>query len=351
MKIAPLLRACKKKAHIKTLLIHTGQHYDSSLSEVFFKELGIKVPDIQFLPPESSDREEQIDHMAKQIVEYCKDKHASVIVVVGDVNSTLAGATAGKTLDIPVAHVEAGLRSNDVRMPEEHNRIATDKIARFHFVTEPDGIKNLKREKLYNKTTFLVGNVMIDTLYYELPRIKSCNMLSTFKVSPKDYVVLTLHRKENLENVKIFTDLLGMIYAISERKHIVWPIHPRTYKRLEELNLLEEVKSHSAITLSEPLGYIEFVSLVKDSLCVVTDSGGIQDETAILNIPCLTIRRTTERPITASRGSSTLIGENGEKLMTKFEQILSGKYKKSRIPKYWDGHTSERIVEKLDLLN
>lgn len=347
MKVAPLLRACKKYPKITTSLVHTGQHYDDTMSKIFFEELEIDKPDLLLRAGEFTDPIVQKEYIRDEIFEQYKDKNLSLIIVVGDVNSTVGGALAGEKLGVPVAHVEAGLRSFDDRMPEEHNRIAVDTIASLYFVTEPSGMKNLQQPifQLSRKKAFLVGNVMIDSLVHAMPRINAIQTPRKFGLEKKSYVVVTLHRKENLEERTIATRLTAMIEEISTKKRIVWPMHPRTRKELANFGLLERIEANKKILIVAPLGYLELISLIKDALCLVTDSGGIQDESTYLSVPCLTIRRTTERPITTTVGSSTLVGEDMDKLRRLFTRVCNNTYKKSRVPKYWDGKTSERIIK------
>lgn len=351
MKIAPLLWETKNHSWIAPVVIHTGQHYDESMSTIFFRQLHIPAPQMHLDAGKIVEYEQQKQYIAKEIYEKFKnDSHVVGVVVVGDVNSTAGGAIAGQLLGKPVAHIEAGLRSFDLRMPEEHNRMLVDQIASLLFVTEPSGIANLRKEGLLDGTAkaFYVGNVMIDTLLRSLSRIRKVNKASKLKVIKGKYVVVTLHRKENLEDMVIFRSLLDMIVSVAEKSKVVWVLHPRTKKLLIEQNLFDEIRSIKTIKFVEPLGYFELISLLSDSLCAVTDSGGIQDETTVLGIPCLTIRRSTERPITTTIGSSTLVGENGAKLLRQFTRILHGKYKKSQIPKYWDGKTAPRVLRVLE---
>lgn len=347
MKVAPLLRACKKFPKITTSLVHTGQHYDDTMSKIFFEELEIDKPDLMLRAGEFTDPIVQKEYIRDEIFEQYKDKNLSLIIVVGDVNSTVGGALAGEKLGVPVAHVEAGLRSFDNRMPEEHNRIAVDTIASLYFVTEPSGMKNLQQPifQLSRKKAFLVGNVMIDSLVHAMPRINAIQTPRKFGLEKKSYVVVTLHRKENLEERTIATRLTAMIEEISTKKRIVWPMHPRTRKELANFGLLERIEANKKILIVAPLGYLELISLIKDALCLVTDSGGIQDESTYLSVPCLTIRRTTERPITTTVGSSTLVGEDMDKLRRLFTRVCNNTYKKSRVPMFWDGKTSERIIK------
>ena len=342
MKIAPIVRELKRQK-IPYGIIHTGQHYDYEMSESFFKDLEIPQPDY-YLGAGSGTHAEQT---AKIMVEYekiCVQDMPDLCMVVGDVNSTLACSIVAKKLGIKVAHVEAGLRSRDMSMPEEINRIVTDSISDLFFVTERSAIENLLKEGKPEKNIFFVGHVMIDNLFYQLNKLEERQIKPYFiqlKQRLNKYTFLTLHRPSNVDK----KDKLAKILDVLSRLHvpIIFPIHPRTKKRLEEFGL----KLPENIIPLQPLSFSESLFLWKDALCVLTDSGGLQEETTALGIPCLTLRENTERPITVEIGSNTIIGEDLEKLPRLVKDIEEGRYKKGKIPDKWDGKASKRIIEVL----
>jgi UDP-N-acetylglucosamine 2-epimerase (non-hydrolysing) len=342
MKVASLYRALEKRPGLfDPVLIHTGQHYDENLNSVFLKELAIPTPDLQLFA--SQHPTDLIDYISSGIAKYLKDKEKSVVVVVGDVNSTYGGALGASLAGFPVAHVEAGLRSMDLRMPEEHNRIKTDKLSQFLFTTEPQGKKNLLSEGYDNKNIYFVGNTMIDTLETNLSVINKFKAYKKYHFHPRQYAVVTLHRKENFEDSSILKTLLEMIEYAANFVPIVFPLHPGSKKRIEELNYTEFLNSPN-IQICEPLPYSEALSLYSQAKCVITDSGGLQDETTYFGVPCLTLRRTTERPITSRIGTSTIMGEDLVKFKRVFKAVLDGTYKRGRIPKLWDGKAGDRII-------
>ncbi|GAB6163794.1 UDP-N-acetylglucosamine 2-epimerase (non-hydrolyzing) [Desulfothermus naphthae] len=342
MKIAPIVRELKRQK-IPYGIIHTGQHYDYEMSESFFKDLEIPQPDY-YLGAGSGTHAEQT---AKIMVEYekiCVQDMPDLCMVVGDVNSTLACSIVAKKLGIKVAHVEAGLRSRDMSMPEEINRIVTDSISDLFFVTEKSAIENLLKEGKPEKNIFFVGHVMIDNLFYQLNKLEERQIKPYFiqlKQRLNKYTFLTLHRPSNVDK----KDKLAKILDVLSRLHvpIIFPIHPRTKKRLEEFDL----KLPENIISFQPLSFSDSLFLWKDALCVLTDSGGLQEETTALGIPCLTLRENTERPITVEIGSNTIIGEYLEKLPRLVKDIEEGRYKKGKIPDKWDGKASKRIIEVL----
>ncbi len=338
MKIAPIVRELRKK-ELPYKIIHTGQHYDYEMSEAFFKDLEIPPPDF-YLGAGSGTHAEQT---AKIMIEYekvCIKERPDLCVVVGDVNSTLACSIVAKKLGIRVAHVEAGLRSGDLSMPEEINRIVTDSISDIFFVTEKAAIRNLLKEGKDPNKIFFVGHVMIDNLFFQLRKLDKLNFTTEqLKKKLKNYIFLTLHRPSNVDNKerlsKIF-DILGKIPI-----PIIFPVHPRTEKRIKEFHL----GLPKNIFPLPPLNFSESLFLWKDSVCVLTDSGGLQEETTALGIPCLTIRSNTERPVTVEEGTNTLVGDCLEKIPKLIDDIVKGKYKKGKIPEKWDGKAAERIVD------
>ncbi len=349
MKVAPIHRSFQKYSNeVQHLICHTGQHYDVNMSDVFFQELELPYPNF-YLGVGSGSHAEQT---AKIMIEFEKvllQEKPDLIIVVGDVNSTIACSLVAVKLGIKVAHVEAGLRSFDRTMPEEINRLLTDQIADYLFVTEKSGIKNLKNEGIANERIFFVGNTMIDTLIYFLPKIEKSKILEELNLKPNEYIVVTLHRPSNVDEPENLVKIFEQFKKISEKYKIVFPIHPRTKKNLQKADVNYK---HSNILLIEPVGYISFVKLVKNSLMVLTDSGGIQEETTYLKIPCITLRQNTERPITAELGTNKLIGTEYYKIAEECLNIINNPPRNSQIPPLWDGKASERITAKIiELLN
>ncbi len=352
MKIAPLIEEMKKHSEIEPILAHTGQHYDENMSKLFFRDLRLPEPDI-YLGVGSGTHAGQT---AKIMIEFEKvllEKKPDLVVVVGDVNSTIACALTAVKLHIPVAHVEAGLRSFDRKMPEEINRVLTDAISDYLFVTEKSGEANLLREGKPGEKIFFVGNVMIDTLLKNKKKSDESNILPELNLEPSKYALLTLHRPGNVDNEKTFTGILEALEKIQKHIKIIYPIHPRTRKRLEEFNLFKRFKflnSNSQVPVSNnfsiinPLGYLDFLKLMACAKFVLTDSGGIQEETTLLGVPCLTLRDTTERPVTIKEGTNTLVGTNKERILEESLSLLNGKVIKKGLPELWDGKAAERIV-------
>lgn len=344
MKMAPLARALAADATFKLRLVHTGQHYDDAMSKNFHRDLGIPIPDVN-LEVGSGLQGEQT---AKILARYEKllvssDPRPAGVVVVGDVNSTLACSLAAVKLGIPVAHVEAGLRSGDRSMPEEINRILTDAISDLMFVSDPEGLLHLEREGRPKKGIFHVGNVMVDTLLRELPRSGESDVLQRLGVSRGEYVYLTLHRPSNVDNPKILEALIGVMEAVASVTPVVFAAHPRTVARMEAIGR----KAAKGIILTKPQDYHDNVRLIKDAKAVFTDSGGIQEETSVLGVPCLTLRANTERPVTVELGTSELVGNDTAKILAGWERIRTGKWKAAGKIPLWDGHAAERIVSQL----
>ncbi len=348
MKIAALNRAFNEfriensELRINHLICHTGQHYDDKMSKVFFDELELPKPDF-YLGVGSGSHAEQT---ARVIVEFEKVlllEKPDLVIVVGDVNSTIACALTAVKLRIKVAHVEAGLRSNDRTMPEEINRILTDSISDYLFVTEKSGLENLQREGISKEKVFFIGNVMIDSLINFLPKIDKSSAITDNNLTQNDYCLITLHRPSNVDSKESLHELIDLIQEVSNKKKVIFPIHPRTKKNLENYDLLEFLNHNTIIT--EPLGYINFIALLKNSNFVLTDSGGIQEESTYLGIPCVTLRTTTERPVTVEIGTNYLVGENINSARKYIAEIMAGNSKKGKIPELWDGHAAERIVK------
>ena len=321
-------------------LVHTGQHYDYEMSKVFFEELEIPIPDY-FLNAGSGSQAEQTAKIMVEFEKVCLNENPDIVIVVGDVNSTLACSIVAKKAGVKVAHIEAGLRSRDWSMPEEINRIVTDSISDFLFVTEKSGIENLKQEGKKDSDIFFVGNVMIDTLYYFLGKIGDSKPKGLLPEKP--YGLLTLHRPSNVDSKDRIENIIRAIVEISKDMTIFFPSHPRTRKNLESFGLIEFIKD-SNIKLLQPLSYMEFISLLKDAELVLTDSGGIQEESTVLGIPCFTIRENTERPITIEEGTNALVGTGKETILNAYLDFRKGNHKHGKIPELWDGKTAERIV-------
>ncbi|MCD6471485.1 UDP-N-acetylglucosamine 2-epimerase (non-hydrolyzing) [bacterium] len=347
IKISPLLQELKKYPKFKPILVHTGQHYDYEMSGSFFKELDIPKPDYN-LDVGSGSHASQTAKIMIEFEKICLKEKPNLVIVVGDVNSTLAAALVAKKLFIPVAHVEAGLRSRDMKMPEEINRILTDHISDYLFTSCPEANKNLINEGISKKKIFFVGNIMIDTLKSQISKIKSQKykpkIFKQLNLKPKKYALLTLHRPSNVDSKETLKNLLDTFKIISEKIPIIFPIHPRTLKQIKKFRLKI---SNKQLKIIPPLNYLETLHLMANSKLILTDSGGIQEETTVLKIPCLTLRKNTERPITVEIGTNTIVGQDRNKILEQVNKILFGKYKKGKIPKYWDGKTAERIGELL----
>lgn len=352
MKMAPILRAFENYPNAESVLIHTGQHYDKNLSDVFFEELGIKKPDL-FLGIGSGSHAEQTAKLLIALEKAFQEaaqtgKPFDRVVVVGDVNSTMAAAIAASKLHIPIAHVEAGLRSFDRSMPEEINRIITDSISDLLLVSEPIGVENLLKEGHPKENIRLVGNVMIDTLKSQVALAKQQPILHQLGLKPQNYAVVTLHRPSNVDDEGNLENLIGVFDDVGTRIPIVFPVHPRTRVKLERLGYCgENPTKKTSLRLIDPLGYNDFLCLTSQSKVVVTDSGGLQEETTALEVPCLTMRDTTERPITVTEGTSTLCGSDSNLLSAYLHEIEEGTYKQGKCPALWDGKAAERIVEEL----
>ena len=348
MKMAPLLRALERYPDIRPVLIHTGQHYDPFLSDVFFEELGIMQPEV-FLNAGSGKQGAQTARVLERceaVLEAGPSDGGSYdgLVVVGDVNSTMAAALAAVKLGIRVAHVEAGLRSFDRSMPEEINRIVTDSVSELLFVSEPAGLDNLRREGHHESQLHLVGNAMIDTLSRLLPKAKDRDALERHDLQPGQYAIVTLHRPANVDVPEVLSRIVDVLVGLSNDLRLVFPVHPRTRQRLEEFGLADRLDAASGVLQLPPLGYLDFLCLSSQAMVVVTDSGGLQEETTALGIPCLTVRPNTERPITVEEGTSTLVGSQPARLRQSLHDVLAGTYKQGLCPTLWDGHAAERIA-------
>lgn len=358
MKVAPLHRAFKKyDDRVMHLICHTGQHYDEKMSKIFFEDLELPEPDF-YLGVGSGSHAEQT---AKVMIEFEKvllKEKPDLVIVVGDVNSTIACSLTAKKLHVKVAHVESGLRSFDELMPEEINRVLTDRISDYLFVTEESGLYNLKHEGVDDSKVHFVGNTMIDSLAYYKNKIDQSDILNKFDLRTGEYVLVTLHRPSNVDTKESLQELISFLNEIAEYKKVVFPIHPRTRNNMETFGLIDSLrgslpaevrqdrtKEGYSVALCEPIGYIDFQRLVRDTALVITDSGGIQEETTYLGVQCITLRTSTERPSTVDVGTNQLIGLELVKAREAAEQVISGKKKEGKIPDKWDGHAAERIIE------
>lgn len=346
MKMAPLVAEMARHPEIKQTLVHTGQHYDAKMSQIFFKELGLPEPDV-YLGIGSGSHAEQTARVMVGMEKILLSDHYDLATVVGDVNSTLACSIAAVKLLVPVAHVEAGLRSFDRRMPEEINRVITDQISAYLFTTSRDADENLRREGIPPERIHLVGNVMIDTLMKHRARAAQLNTPHRFGLKAHQYAVLTLHRPSNVDDPQVFERLLDAVTQIQQKIPILFPAHPRTVRRIDEFGFAERLEIARNLRVIDPLGYLEFLDMMMHAKLVLTDSGGIQEETTILGIPCLTIRENTERPVTIAEGTNVLVGTNPERIVSQAQHVLEGRSGTARVPELWDGHAAERIVQVL----
>lgn len=342
MKVAPLMRAMTQPAGFVRKLVHTGQHYDDAMSRVFFDDLGIPAPDVN-LEVGPGERTAQIELIMSRFEPVLKAERPDAVLVVGDVNSTVACARVAKAHNVGVIHVEAGLRSFDNEMPEELNRVETDQLSDLLFVTEQSGMDNLAREHVPGKA-ILVGNVMIDTLIQQLPVAAALEVNTRFHLPSSRYLVATFHRPSNVDAEDRLRDLLSLIAYATKQLPMVLPLHPRTRASLQRFGLLSQLEALPGLTLTSPLGYLEFLSLVSEARAVVTDSGGIQEETTYLRIPCITMRDNTERPVTVELGSNVLAGSSALSVQRAFDDALSGDRLRGQVPPLWDGHAGERIA-------
>jgi UDP-N-acetylglucosamine 2-epimerase (non-hydrolysing) len=349
MKIAPLIAEMRRRPErIDPILIHTGQHYDASMNDAFFRDLDIPRPDIN-LEVGSGTHAEQTGRIMIELERVLDPMKPDWVIVVGDVNSTMAGALVAAKLRIRVAHVEAGLRSRDRTMPEEINRIVTDAVADLLLTPSRDADQNLIDEGIPAERIKLVGNIMIDTLYGSLEQSRASGLTGRLGLQPGAFCVMTLHRPSNVDDRQTLTGIVCAIRDIQEEIPIVFPIHPRTRAKLDEFGLTDLAAAMPRLILTEPLGYLDFLSLYSNSRMVITDSGGIQEETTVLGIPCLTLRNTTERPITLTQGTNRLVGSDPERIKLEAFAVLQGKTAPGQIPELWDGKTAGRILDAIEL--
>jgi UDP-N-acetylglucosamine 2-epimerase (non-hydrolysing) len=339
MKIAPLLWEIQRRDDIDAFLVHTGQHYDERMSRLFFEELRIPRPDAN-LEVGSGSHAVQTAEVMRRFEPVMEKQRPDAVIVVGDVNSTLACALTAVKLGVPVAHVEAGLRSLDRTMPEEINRLLTDAVSRWLFVSEPSGIINLYQENVDKERIFFVGNVMIDTLLACRERSEQSPILETLHVRKQHYGVLTLHRPANVDEPDVLERLMTAVARLQREVLIVFPVHPRARPQVRD-----HVAGLPNVIVTEPLGYLDFLKLVANARLVLTDSGGLQEETTVLGVPCLTLRENTERPITIHQGTNRLVGLDPERIIAAGLQTLAGGRSQPRRPELWDGQAARRIVD------
>ncbi len=340
MKIAPIIRAIENAQQsgnkISFRLVHTGQHYDDKLSKIFFQQLSIPEPDINLGAGSGT----QAEQTARIMIEFEKDllaNPADLVMVVGDVTSTMACTIVAKKLNTKVAHVEGGIRSFDMTMPEEINRMVTDSIADYFFTTSEVANQNLRKSGMREDQIFFVGNTMIDTLLTQLPKAKKPSCWDEFKLQSKNYFVLTMHRPSNVDDAHKFAQWMKVLDQAG--LPIVFPVHPRTMKNFASLT-----EKPANILATDPLSYHEFIYLLRESKAVITDSGGVQEETTVLGVPCLTLRNNTERPETVTEGTNEMIGDNFDALTKAIAQLMNGHWKQGKVPQLWDGRTAERII-------
>lgn len=343
MKIAPIMEAYKSHPHIHPLLVHTGQHYDEKMSGLFFRELGIPQPDIN-LGVGSGSQTFQVAEIMKSFEPILLQHKPKAVLVVGDVNSTIACGLVAVKLGVKLVHVEAGLRSFDRTMPEEINRVLTDSISDLLLCSEQSGIDNLAKEGVPTHKTHLVGNVMIDTLLKHLKTAQQSNILDTLGIQGQ-FAVLTLHRPSNVDDMAVMSRILDALEVIQKDMPIVFPVHPRTRKNLATGSLGPRASNMTHLMMVDPLGYLDFMKLLSTAKIVLTDSGGIQEETTILKVPCLTIRDNTERPVTVTTGSNQLVGTDVDKILNAYKAVMQGKGPVCGTPPLWDGQAATRIVQ------
>jgi UDP-N-acetylglucosamine 2-epimerase (non-hydrolysing) len=344
MKIAPLMEAYRSAEGVEAMLVHTGQHYDERMSDLFFRQLGIPEPDIN-LGVGSASHAVQTAEIMRAFEPVVSEHKPDAVVVVGDVNSTIACGLVAVKMGVKLAHVEAGLRSFDRDMPEEINRLLTDAISDFLFCTEQSGVDNLRHDGVDDAKIFFVGNVMIDTLMKNREKAEASNILEAFGLEPQGYAALTLHRPSNVDDPVVFARLLDALEAIQNDLPIIFPAHPRTTKNIAAMGFEQRVAGMKNLRLIEPIGYLDFLKLTANARLVLTDSGGIQEETTILRVPCLTLRENTERPVTAEVGSNQIVGTDTQRILDAYRSIISGNFRESQIPPLWDGQAAGRIVE------
>jgi len=344
MKVAPVLAQLRKDARVRQVLVHTGQHYDPKMSDVFFQDLGMPAPDAH-LGAGGGSHAQQTAKIMVEVEPVILREEPDVVVVAGDVNSTVAVALVAAKLGVAVAHIEAGLRSWDWRMPEEVNRVLTDRMSDLLFTPSRDADENLAKEGIDPGRVHFVGNVMIDSLHAALPRARESRIHQQLGVRKGEYALATLHRPSNVDEPAALERLLVALAEVSGRIPVVFPVHPRTRARLSvDASLRARAEGARGLKLADPIGYLDFLALTANARLVMTDSGGIQEETTALGVPCLTVRHNTERPVTVEVGSNTLVGTDPAQVVPAAVAVLEGRGKKGRVPDLWDGRAAERIA-------
>ena len=345
MKAAPLVRELKRHLdNFEPSLIHTGQHYDAKLSDLFFNELQMDPPDI-YLNVGSSTHAQQTGRIMVDLEKVWMEAAPDLVVVFGDINSTIAAALVAAKLHIKIAHVEAGLRSFDMTMPEEINRIVTDRLSDYLFVSEQSGLDNLASEGVAKSKVFFTGNIMIDSLVNSLEACEKSTILADYGLEPGRFVVVTMHRPSNVDDPQHLNRLMDLLSEIGQSVPVIFPCHPRTQKEMAKQGI--SLSENSSLKIIEPVGYLDFLRLQSQAMFVLTDSGGIQEETTYLKIPCVTMRTNTERPSTIDLGSNILTGPDPDRIRPVVKDILNGQHKVGEIPPLWDGQTAQRIVRNL----
>ncbi len=343
MKVAPIHRAIAARGVLRQVLVHTGQHYDVKMSDVFFTDLGMPAPDVH-LGIGSGSHAEQTARVMIELEKVFLKEAPALVSVVGDVNSTVAAALVAAKMLIPVAHVEAGLRSYDRAMPEEVNRIVTDRLADLLLTPSRDGDENLLKEGVEPEKVHFVGNVMIDSLLAAKAKALTLPTLTTLQLTPRGYAVCTLHRPSNVDDPAVLSGLVNALAHVSRTVPVVFPVHPRTRKMLAEQGMAEKLAAAPGLKLVDPLGYLDFLALTSQARLILTDSGGLQEESTALNVPCLTLRENTERPITVTIGSNLVVGTDPQRIKAEADKVLNGQGKQGRVPELWDGRAAERIA-------
>ncbi len=350
MKVAPVLEAVRATEKFNSILVHTGQHYDANMSDVFFSDLDMPKPN-RFLGIGSGSHAEQTAKVMIEMEKLLGEIKPDLVMVAGDVNSTLATALVAAKAGIRLGHIESGLRSFDRSMPEEINRIVADEFSQFCFVTESSGLKNLENEGISADRVFFVGNTMIDSVQKYLPKARERfpELAERYGIEAKSYALVTLHRPSNVDEREALTRFMELFERMSAfAPRILFPVHPRTLKRMEEFGLNARLQENLRLTLIDPVGYLDFLALQDHAAVVLTDSGGIQEETTALGVPCITLRENTERPITVEEGTNDLVGLDMGRALEYSERALGGTWKSHGIPKLWDGHAAQRIVSILE---
>ncbi|AGC42492.1 UDP-N-acetylglucosamine 2-epimerase [Myxococcus stipitatus DSM 14675] len=344
MKVAPIYRAIAARTSLQQVLIHTGQHYDAKMSDVFFSDLGLPKPD-EHLGIGSGSHAQQTARMMVELETVFLSHQPDIVSVVGDVNSTIAAALVASKLAIPLAHVEAGLRSHSQHQPEEINRVVTDRLSDLLLTPSRDADANLLKEGVDASRIHLVGNVMIDSLLTSKEKAEQLPVLKGLGVEPRGYAVCTLHRPSNVDDPKVLGGLLAALVHVASKLPVIFPVHPRTRKMMTEQGLGVCFERSPNLRPVDPMGYLEFLALTSQARLVLTDSGGLQEETTALGVPCLTLREQTERPITVEQGTNEVVGTDPDRIRAVADRALSGEGKKGRVPEFWDGRSGERIAD------